>query len=146
MARDNTSIARRWVEGFNMENLTIAEEIIAPTYVMHDLHVPHLGRGPESYKKHIMSTHEAFPGLKLTVQDVFAAGDKVALRWVARGTHAGTLLGIAPTGKSVVIEGVLIAHIADGKIEEGWTYWDALGTVQQLAVIEPPFAPFPPGD
>jgi hypothetical protein len=61
MARDNASIARRWVEGFNTENLTIAEEIIAPTYVMHDLHIPHLGRGPESYKKHIMSTHEAFP-------------------------------------------------------------------------------------
>jgi hypothetical protein len=34
----------------------------------------------------------ASPQLEATIDDIFAAGDRVALRWSARGTHLGEWL------------------------------------------------------
>jgi predicted ester cyclase len=44
----------------------------------------------------------------------------VALRWKAEGTHRGDLMGLAPTGKRVLLTGIEILRIADGKIVERW--------------------------
>jgi predicted ester cyclase len=71
-------------------------------------------------------------------EDLLAAGDQVAVRWTATGTHTGTLLGIPPTGKHVTAPGISIFRVAGDKIEEGQTVYDALGTLQQLGVIPPP--------
>jgi predicted ester cyclase len=51
---------------------------------------------------------------------VLAEGDRSVIRWTARGTHQGELLGIAPTGKAVVIPGISILRVAGGKIAEHW--------------------------
>jgi predicted ester cyclase len=77
----------------------------------------------------------AFPDLHQTIEEQIAEGDKVAYRWTARGTHLGELMGIAPTGNRVMFTGISIAHLAEGKIEEIWENYDALGMMQQLGVI-----------
>ena len=59
----------------------------------------------------------------------------VATRWTARGTHDGELFGVAPTGNSVSTTGITIVRIADGKIVEDHTQWDALGLMTQLGVV-----------
>jgi predicted ester cyclase len=61
----------------------------------------------------------------------------VVVRWTARGTHKGELMGIPATGKPVVVTGMDIFHISSGKVVESWTNWDALGMMQQLGVIPP---------
>ena len=52
-------------------------------------------------------------------------------------THTGEFRGVAPTGKKITIEGVLIYRIVDGKIveRESGTY-DWLDFYKQLGVIE----------
>jgi predicted ester cyclase len=70
-----------------------------------------------------------------TIEDVIAEGDKVVTRWTARGTHKGELQGIPPTGKQVVVTGIVINRLVNGKLEEGWSNFDALGMLQQLGVI-----------
>jgi predicted ester cyclase len=69
---------------------------------------------------------------------MIAEGDKVAIRWAARGTHQGELLGIQPTGKQATWTGISIYRFADGKIVEAWWSKDVLGLLQQLGVIPPP--------
>jgi predicted ester cyclase len=59
------------------------------------------------------------------------------VRWTARGTHRGELRGAAPTGKPVVITGISILGVANGKIAEHRLNWDTLGMLQQLGVIPP---------
>jgi predicted ester cyclase len=44
-------------------------------------------------------------------------------------------MGILPTGKEVMIRGISIWRIANGKIRECWVNYDALGLMQQLGVI-----------
>ena len=44
-------------------------------------------------------------------------------------------MGAAPTGKAVEVQGISIFDIAEGKISEGRTVWDALALMQQIGVI-----------
>ena len=80
----------------------------------------------------------AFPDLKLTVEDMIAEGDKVAVRIVTRGTHEGELMGIAPTGRTVTINEQHVVHFANGKITEHWGVEDNLGMMEQLGVVQAP--------
>jgi predicted ester cyclase len=40
-----------------------------------------------------------------------------------------------PTGNSISVEAISIFRIADGKIAEEWTVWDALGLLQQVGAV-----------
>jgi hypothetical protein len=62
----------------------------------------------------------ASPELQATLEDIFAADDRVALRWSARGTHLGEWLGAPPTGQHFTMGGISIYRIAEGKAVEGW--------------------------
>jgi predicted ester cyclase len=44
---------------------------------------------------------QAFPDLRLTVEDMIAEGDKVVVRTTVTGTHRGDYMGLPPTGKAV---------------------------------------------
>jgi predicted ester cyclase len=61
----------------------------------------------------------------------------VVTRWTFRGTHTGTYMGVAPSGRQLTVSGVHIHRIVDGKIVEVWAYPDALDFLQQLGVIPP---------
>ena len=63
---------------------------------------------------------------------------ELAEELVSSGTHRGELMGIEPTGKSVSVEAISVFRIADGKIAEEWTVWDALGLMQQLGTVPAP--------
>jgi steroid delta-isomerase-like uncharacterized protein len=137
MSEENKTIARRWFEDlWNKGNLSVADEVLAPTYVHHDLSTPDFGRGPESEKKRVTHYRTAFPDLHLTIDDLIAENDKIVVRWTCRGTHKGDLSGIAPTGKGFTLTGVSISRISAGKAVEGWVNWDALGMFQQLGVVQ----------
>ena len=58
------------------------------------------------------------------------------LSWA--GTHEGTLEGIAPTGKPVSGTATIVSRVEDGKIQEDWVNWDALGLMQQIGAIPTP--------
>jgi predicted ester cyclase len=47
-------------------------------------------------------------------------------------------MGIDATGKPISVEAISIFRIADGKIAEEWTVWDALGLLQQVGAVLAP--------
>ncbi len=71
-------------------------------------------------------------------QDMTAEGDRVAVRWTARGTQTGEMMEIPATGKPTTVTGMFFNRLAAGKIVEGWGNFDALGMLQQLGVIPTP--------
>ena len=62
--------------------------------------------------------------------------DFVAENFVAHGTHRATLMGETPTGRDVVLQGVNIFRIADGKIVERWGLLDQAGLLQQIGLAQ----------
>jgi steroid delta-isomerase-like uncharacterized protein len=133
--QNKTAVRRLFDELWNKGNLPVADELIAPTYTHHDASTPDVGRGPESEKKRVTHYRNAFPDMRLTIEDIIAEGETVIARWSCRGQHKGELNGIAPTGKQVAITGVTITRFAGGKMVEGFVNWDALGLMQQLGVV-----------
>lgn len=128
-AQDNQALVRRYIEEVvNKGNLTAVDELIAPDYVSHAVGTPEV-KGREGLKQRVTLLRTAFPDVHVTVDDMIAAGDKVATRTTFHGTHKGEYLGIAPTGKAITATGIGITHIANGKIQEVWLAGDLL---QQL--------------
>ena len=141
MSEENKAILRRVTdEVFTQGNLDVVDELFAPSYVLHDPGVPGGElRSTESFKQQWVSMFRtAFPDLQPSVEDQVAEGDKVVTRYTGRGTHQGELMGIPPTGNEVVVSGTIMSPVSDGRIEEEWNNFDALGMMQQLGVIPPP--------
>ena len=136
MSEGNKNLARRlFEEVWNKGNAHAADELFTSNYTHHDPSTPDVGRGPDSEKKRMTLYRQAFPDLRLTIDDLIAEGETVTARWTCTGTHKGELAGIAPTGKHVTMTGISIARFANGKMIEGWVNWDALGLMQQLGVV-----------
>lgn len=133
--QNKTAVRRLFDELWNKGNLPVADELIAPSYIHHDASTPDVGRGPESEKKRVTLYRNAFPDLRLTIEDTIAEGETVVARWTCRGAHRGELSGIAPTGKQFAITGVSVMRFAGGKMVEGHVNWDALGLMQQLGAV-----------
>ena len=94
-------------------------------------------RGPDVLKRMARMYRAAFPDLRITVDDVIAADDKVVLRWHSEGTHRGELAGLAPTGAHGSVTGISIDRWKDGKVIEAWAEWDNLGLARQLGAAPP---------
>jgi predicted ester cyclase len=88
--------------------------------------------GPDGFKQWMRAARAAFPDLTATVEDVVAGSDRVAGRVRYRGTHGGSFLGIAPTGRPIEFEAFHIAHFRAEKIVEWWGTADLLGALQQM--------------
>ena len=129
---ENKVLSRRVIEEiFNKQNLALADELIDANFIDHGMGF----KGPEGFKQFVTTFISGFPDIRLTIDDMVAEGDKVAMRLTARGTHKGDLMGIAPTGKQVTMSGILIQRIAGNKMAEGWLVNDNLGMMQQLGVV-----------
>ena len=76
----------------------------------------------------------AFPDLRMTIDDLIAEGDKVVTRWTGRGTHRGDLAGIAPTGKTATVTGIIISRFAGNKLVEDFESFDEVAMLRQLGV------------
>ena len=121
-------------EIFSEGNLAVADEVLAASYVDHNA-PPGFPPGVEGFKGQFTMYRTAFPDLRIVVDDMIAEDDKVVTRWTASGTHQGELMGMAPTGKEVTVQGIAIDRIVDGKIVEHWDVFDQLGMMQQLGMI-----------
>jgi predicted ester cyclase len=74
--------------------------------------------GLEGAKRHVLLVRQTYSDLHVTVEQQIAEGEWVATRITARGTHSGTWLGMTPTGRRVVITGVNIDRVVNGRIVE----------------------------
>ena len=127
----NKALARKFFEeAWGKGNLAAVDEFIAAEYVMYPI-ASGLQPGPEGTKQAITTYRTAFPDLQVTVEDIFAAGDRVAFRWNFRGTHLGDWLGVPPTGNHMAATGISVYRMVGGKVVENWTNIDLSPTEEE---------------
>ena len=142
VTEENKAVTKRLPELWNTGNLAMVDEIFGADFVNHDPNHPEV-TNLESYKGHVVAIRTAFPDFHVTINDLIAEGDKVAVRWIITATHQGELAGIPATDIEATWTGMTIWRFADGKLAEGWWSMDMLGLLQQLGVI-PPMSDGPP--
>ena len=136
---ENKAVTNAFVEEvWNGKNVAAIDEFFAPDYAEHNLANPDETSDRESSEHAIASFISAFPDRRVTYDDVFAEGDKVAIRLTCRGTHKGAFMNVAPTGKEITIMGISITRFAEGKIAETWEMIDFPGLMTQIGAVPPP--------
>jgi predicted ester cyclase len=140
-------VQRLFGEVLNGGDLDVIDELFGSECVFHTPFNP--DGTSEGFKQFISLVRTAFPDVKYTVEDrkIADEGDKVMVRWEARGTHQGELLGIAPTGRQIVVTGLLFVfgHTETqwdrgGRehtwtmVNEVWADWGGLSLLQQLGL------------
>jgi steroid delta-isomerase-like uncharacterized protein len=140
LAQDNRAIVRRFIE----EAINHGQIDSAAQFAWEDVveQIPFPGQGPglEGLKDVLRGMRAGFPDLRFSVEEQIAEGDKVVTRFDWTGTHRGEFLGVAATGRSVKVWGVVIDRLQSGRIKETRIIMDTLGLMMQLGVFPPPKA------
>lgn len=90
-------------------------------------------RTPSDYAAHVRDFLAAFGPFTLTVEELFASGDRVFVRWRQEGRHLQSLDGEAPTGAPLVELTSVVYRVRRGRIVEYWLQSDRKGLDLQLA-------------
>jgi steroid delta-isomerase-like uncharacterized protein len=138
MSEEIKAVETRFIEeALNEKNLAAADKLVAQDIVELDP-FPGQEQGREGLKEVLGMLFAAFPDQHWTIEELIAEGDKVVNRFTWRGTHRGKFMGIPPTGRKVEVKGVVIDHIAQGRIADTRILMDNLGLMQQLGVVPAP--------
>jgi len=138
----NKAVARQFLEkafgpGWNVE---LVERLHTPDFI---LHTRRGDMGLKEDRDAVLGWKSAAPDLVMTVDDIVAEGDKVAIRWTATGTNTGEGNGFPATGKRITATGMTFWRMKDGRIAEEWGVVDMVSVLRQLGVL-PERRPSPP--
>jgi steroid delta-isomerase-like uncharacterized protein len=118
----------------NQNRMDSADALVVEDFVELDP-LPGQRQGREGLKEVLAMMRAAFPDIHWAVEEMVAEGDTVVTRFTWTGTHRGVFLGVPATGRNVSVKGVVIDHLADGKMSKSRILMDSLGMMQQLGVM-----------
>ena len=131
---DNKQIVRRFIEEvFVKRDERAVGELTDPEFTPHSW--PGVKPGTESLKQAMKRVSAGLEDVSMTIEDMIAEGEKVAVRLTAHATHRGEFMGMPPSGKSYTISETHIFRVRNGKVVEHWRDADMLGMMRQLGAL-----------
>jgi len=128
---ENKALVRHVVDLWNRREMDAFFDLLAPEYVEH---LPDGDISFKQLKQYATKFFTAFPDISITIKEMLAEGDKVAILVNWRATHKGEYIGISPTDKKIDITVANIIKIAGEKLVEFWNVTD-MRLLQQIGAI-----------
>ncbi len=123
-------VVGRYVDALNRGDLEELRGLFTPDALVYGV----LGWGELDEVEPIWrQLHEGL-GLELTVEQMVAEGDVVAVRYTERGTFKGAFMGNEPTGRSYELVAMEWFVMRDGKIHRRWGARDAATQARQIGL------------
>ena len=97
--------------------------------------LPDLAPGRTGLRQMFKNYLNAFPNMKVTVDNMIAEGDFVASRVIMTGTHKGEFMGIKATNKDCMVTLTELCRFSNGRCLERWGNWDELDLMRQLGAL-----------
>jgi predicted ester cyclase len=119
VARNKDLLHRYHVDVWDEGHLDHAGLYLAPSFTSHAV-VTTMPVGAQVGPDFLAQFRYGFPDLFSHEDALLGDGDLVVIRWTITGTHTGTFLGVAPTGKSIQVSGEDMLRVADDKFVEHW--------------------------
>lgn len=135
MTADLATFADYVNEAWNSHDIEEVLDFYSPEYIGEDVGQAFLLRGHEGIRAMLENYWQAFPDLEFTVTDTVIQDSRVAIVWIAEGTHQGTILNIPPTGHCVAVRGVSIIDVEDGLVVRGQYIWDLAGMLRHMGLL-----------
>jgi predicted ester cyclase len=101
--QDNKAVSNRIAEAVGAHDFDAVDRLVS-----HEL--------APRFKQQMAEMYQAFPDFHGGNDLQVAEGDHVANRFRYWGTHRGEFMGIPPTGREVVFEGITIDEIREGRV------------------------------
>ena len=135
LVENNKQLMNRFVEFINTANGQLANELISPDAKFYVPGQREPMRGPDGYLAIIGMMRSGFPDVQWTLEEMVAENDKVAARFIMKGTHQGTFFGVPPTGKPIKVQAMNLYRFSNGQITEEYGQPDLLGLLQQIGAV-----------
>jgi steroid delta-isomerase-like uncharacterized protein len=130
----NKSLVRSYYDALNRGDLNALDQFFAPDYKRY-LSATSAPLDAAGQKQRLAGLGAVFPDMQITVDNIVAEGDYVAVSLTARGTQQAALMGIPATGKSITVSGFEVIRIVNGKMAEHWGGTDTFNMLQQLGAV-----------
>ncbi|PSN16065.1 ester cyclase [filamentous cyanobacterium CCT1] len=121
LENQNLAVAHRYIEQFlGKGDISIAEEIFdEKIQVITGLKPTGPINGIEEYKEVFSGFYAAFPDVEpLTIQDSFATGDRVVVRFKSFQKHVKDYFGIPKSDRVITFHETHVMRFANGKVIE----------------------------
>ncbi|MEZ4674419.1 MAG: ester cyclase [Caldilineaceae bacterium] len=120
----------------NQHQLDRMPDFFAPDFINHLDHAPESPLNSiEKAQQLFTQMFAAFPDMEVTIEQQVAEGDLVMTHKRFIGTHRGSFMGVAPTGKQITFAVIDILRVEQGKIVEHWAIQDRLALMEQLGLV-----------
>lgn len=134
MVDDHVELAQRYViELWEERDVDVAPALVDEHFVLRDPLC--LLEGRDALVERLRD--DTFADVIIVIEDIVAANDHVVVRQTWQGVHRGTFLGVAPTGRRVMLDVVHVLTIAGGRVAEDATYYDLYALFEQLGALPP---------
>jgi predicted ester cyclase len=159
--RDRALVRRVVEEVWNHGNVEMLDQLFASS-PGRSAETSRHQQGAEQMKQSVGLYRALAPDLHVTVDQLIAEGDAVMVRWTARGTHTGTVQGLAPAdvlgqehdgfhlrllstirpdGRQLSFDGVAVFQLTNGQVAAVWLLLDEVGVLRQLGALPLPGPP-----
>ncbi len=134
---DPATVVGRYIEEcWNRGRLSLIDELVSDDFVDHLPFDDGLPDGRAGVIATIRLLRMAFGNLHFQIEDMIAEDDRVAVRYLMRGTHDGPFLGQPPTLRQIMINGMVIFRVEDHQIVDQWSMVDAVDLLQQVGATD----------
>jgi steroid delta-isomerase-like uncharacterized protein len=131
-AAKGIDLLRRSLDAFNRGDIEACAAVLASDFIANVPGAPEPGRGRQAWKQNALMFREAFPDLRIEIDDIFGAGDRIAVRLTFNGTHKGDFLGIPATGRPVAFTSIEIYRVDGDELAEEWVSPDVTALMGQI--------------
>lgn len=128
MTNENKNVIRRYVELFNDGDLEKLRELFTRDAMVYGV----LGWGKVDDVMPIWRQLTESLAMRLTIDDIVAEENTVAVRYTETGTAKASFFGKPATGKSYELVAMEWFVLRDGKIDRRWGARDAASQAKQL--------------
>ncbi|HYM81475.1 MAG TPA: ester cyclase [Candidatus Limnocylindria bacterium] len=131
-AVDLSDLATRFFHGQDRLKGPFPPELLSPQYRAEIVGFPPMDAA--GHAEFGRAFYTGFPDIKHNVDEMIVAGDRVIVRFTAKGTHTGSFVGIPATGRQVEIPAFVILTVQNDRVARLQAIFDQLG-LMKLGVV-----------
>lgn len=129
---ENKTTVRAYAEAFSRGDFEAVKALCTPDVIIAGV----LGKGGLDVAVPIWNDlHRAF-AIRLEIEDMLAEGDRVAVRFLEKGTFRGEFRGLKPTGRPYELVAMEWFKMKDGKIAQRWGARDSAAMMRQVGASQ----------
>jgi steroid delta-isomerase-like uncharacterized protein len=137
LEQNKTIVRRFYTEANDQAQFDLLDELVTDDVAFHTP-APIDTPGRAGLRQLLSFFRAAFPIQHTELHALIAEDDLVVAHHTHYATNGGAFMGMPATGREVVVQGIEIFRLADGRIVQFWHHDDMLSLFQQLGIVPAP--------